>query len=60
MGEVIKEPGKAIAINWHGPTLKSAQKTAKSNIDLESFACLTKNKNIRFVSLQKGTGKERA
>ena len=40
-GEVIKkEPGeKLIAINWHGPALKSAQKTAKSDIDLESFAC---------------------
>ena len=57
--EIKKEPGeKLIAINWHGPALKSAHKTSKSDIDLESFACLTKKKHIRFVSLQKGTGKE--
>ena len=57
--EIKKEPGeKLIAINWHGPALKSAHKTSKSDIDLESFACLTKEKHIKFVSLQKGTGKE--
>ena len=57
--EIKKEPGeKLIAINWHGPALKLAHKTSKSDIDLESFACLTKEKHIKFVSLQKGTGKE--
>ena len=47
---------KLIAINWHGSALKSINKISGSDINLESFSCLTTRKDIKLVSLQKGTG----
>ena len=47
---------KLIAINWHGSALKSINKISGSDINLESFSCLTTRKDIQLVSLQKGTG----
>ena len=46
---------KLIAINWHGSALKSINKISSSDINLESFSCLTDN-NVKLLSLQKGTG----
>ena len=52
-----KENGqKLIAINWHGSALKSTSEVSTSDINLEYFSCLTKTKNIKLISLQKGTG----
>ena len=49
---------KLIAINWHGPALKSIIKPSESDINLECFSCFTELSNIRLVSLQKGMGRQ--
>lgn len=49
---------KLIAINWHGPALRSKNKRSASDIDLASFSCLTEKNNVKLISLQKGMGRQ--
>ena len=53
-----KEKRPIIGINWQGNPKAEKKGLNGRSLPLETFAILTKNKNFKFLSLQKGFGSE--
>ena len=53
-----KEKGPIIALNWQGDPKSEKGHLKGRSIPLEAFCNICRNKNLKFISLQKGFGSE--